>query len=128
MREFFRKIGYGFQRFMEGRYGNDKLNFVLLIAALFVELIYMFVPFWPLSLLSLVLIAVEIFRTFSKNIPKRYAENQKLEKFLGELKMRKNYHIYKCPSCRQKIRIPRKGGKKVEIRCPKCAATFIKTI
>lgn len=76
------------------------------------------------------------FRIFSKNITKRYAENQKylaktykLRSFFYKqkelMKQRKVYHIYKCPSCKQKIRIPRGKGK-IEVRCPKCGTTFIK--
>ena len=42
------------------------------------------------------------------------------------MSQRKDYHIYSCPGCGQKIRIPRGGFKKVEIECPKCHTKFIK--
>ena len=83
-----------------------------------------------------VLIIYCYFRMFSKNISKRYAENQKylaktyklrtyIQQQKNSLAQRKAYHIYKCPGCKQKIRIP-KGKGKIEIRCPKCGTTFIK--
>lgn len=76
------------------------------------------------------------FRLFSRNIQKRYAENQKflaktynIRCFFNKQKnmfmQRRIYHIYKCPGCKQKIRIPRGKGR-IEVRCPKCGTTFIK--
>lgn len=38
---------------------------------------------------------------------------------------RKHYKYFKCPTCSQKIRIPRGHGK-IEIRCPKCSTRFIR--
>ena len=89
-----------------------------------------------LSLLAWALIFYTYFRIFSRNIYKRSAENQtyltktyKLRcwfaKTKNQLAQRKTHHIYRCPSCKQKIRIPRGKGK-IEIRCPKCNTTFIK--
>ena len=86
--------------------------------------------------LGWVLIIYCYFRVFSRNISKRYAENQKylaktyklrtyIQQQKNSLAQRKVYHIYKCPGCKQKIRIP-KGKGKIEIRCPKCGTTFIK--
>ena len=37
---------------------------------------------------------------------------------------RKIYRFYTCPSCKQKIRVPRGHGK-ISITCPKCRTSFI---
>ena len=88
-------------------------------------------------LCGMVLLLILIYlRMFSRNISKRYAENQKylelenkVKRFFGRQKyiqeQRKDFHIYTCPQCRQKIRIP-KGKGKISIRCPKCGAEFVK--
>lgn len=127
-------------RYMQGRYGVDSLSKFLLVcgmlavfgATLFDNPTAMGIC----NLLGWLIIVYCYFRLFSRNITKRYAENQaflaktyKIRSFFRRqkemLKQRKIYHIYKCPGCRQKIRIPRGKGK-IEIRCPKCGETFIK--
>lgn len=127
-------------RFMQGRYGVDGFSRFLLV----VGLVGVFgAAFFDSPLLctlcnTLGWLAVLIcyFRIFSRNVQKRYEENQMFlaktakvratfHKQLDLLKQRKEYHIYKCPTCKQKIRIPRGKGK-IEVRCPKCGATFIK--
>lgn len=134
------KIKEAFHRFMYGRYGNDRLNQCLLIAFLictildiFIDNVYLSVLFTSWNFLILICI---YFRMFSRNISKRYAENQKylvlenkVRRFFERTKyiqqQRKEFHIYTCPQCKQKIRIP-KGKGKISVRCPKCGAEFIK--
>lgn len=127
-------------RFMQGRYGIDQFSKFLLIVGLIAVVASSF--FWDsianviLYILGWALVIYCYFRVFSRNIPKRYAENQaylsktyKIRSFFQKQKniwsQRRVYHIYTCPSCKQKIRIPRGKGK-IEVRCPKCGTTFIK--
>ncbi len=128
-------------RFMQGRYGLDRLSQVMMIAGLIVVLIAAFVR-RPLLLSNLiylvgvVLVILGYVRVFSRNHQKRYAENEKfmqltsgIRRLFGKekymMKQRKDYRIFSCPGCKQKIRIP-KGKGKIEITCPKCHTKFIK--
>jgi len=128
MRNFLVRFRDSFMRFMQGRYGTDQLNKVLFVGAIVCEVFFMFTRWSVLSILSMVLILLNVLRMFSRNVSKRYAENQKFLKLVNRLKTLKTHHIYKCPSCRQNIRVPRLHGKRVEIRCPKCGNTFIKKV
>ena len=124
------------QRFMAGRYGNDQLNqfiFIVAIISMVLEIITRQSLFYTLTLVLLILAYV---RVFSRNINKRYEENmkflQKKDAILNKFRMqkyyaaqRRNFHIYTCPQCKQKIRIP-KGKGKISITCPKCRTSFIK--
>ena len=123
-------------RFMYGRYGVDSLGKCLLGIGIAAAAATWFSDAWILPLLAWACIIYTYFRMFSKNIYKRSAENRayltktyKLRCFFARQKnmlvQRKTHHIYKCPSCKQKIRIPRGKGR-IEIRCPKCSTTFIK--
>ena len=124
------------QRFMAGRYGNDQLNqfiFIVAIISMVLEIITRQSLFYTLTLVLLILAYV---RVFSRNINKRYEENmkflQKKDAILNKFRrqkyyaaQRRNFHIYTCPQCKQKIRIP-KGKGKISITCPKCRTPFIK--
>ena len=119
-----------FQRFMMGRYGMDAFSKFLMIVWIILWGIDIFVNSVILSLLSLGLLFYMYYRMFSRNIQKRYQENVKylniknqiVSKFRSEkslMNQRKTHHIYKCPTCKQKIRIP-KGKGRICITCPKC--------
>ena len=124
------------QRFMAGRYGNDQLNqfiFIVAIISMVLEIITRQSLFYTLTLVLLILAYV---RVFSRNINKRYEENmkflQKKDAILNKFRkqkyyaaQRRNFHIYTCPQCKQKIRIP-KGKGKISITCPKCRTSIIK--
>lgn len=129
-----------FIRFMQGRYGVDSFSkFLLVLGLVFVMFSSIFGGERMGTLgyvLGWIVIIYCYFRMFSKNVTKRYGENQtflaktyKIRCFFqrqkNEWNQRKVYHIYKCPSCGQKIRIP-KGKGKIEVRCPKCTTTFVK--
>ena len=86
--------------------------------------------------LAIALMIYSTWRMFSKNISARYAENQKYlnyryqmavkwDRFKKHLAQRKLYRFYKCPQCRQKVRVP-KGRGKICITCPKCRTEFVK--
>ena len=124
------------QRFMAGRYGNDQLNqfiFIVALISMVLEIITRQSLFYTLTLVLLILAYV---RVFSRNINKRYEENmkflQKKDAILNKFRkqkyyaaQRRNFHIYTCRQCKQKIRIP-KGKGKISITCPKCRTSFIK--
>ena len=130
-----------FYRFMQGRYGVDQFAKFTMGVALVSIVLAIFVNTGSsagslLDMLGLVAIVYTYFRIFSRNISKRAQENQKylsataklrqrLNKEKNMMKQRKDYNIYTCPSCGQKVRIPRGKGK-IEISCPKCHSKFVK--
>ncbi len=124
------------QNFMIGRYGVDQLNqgiLVLSMICLFLSIVTRRSIFWALAL---VLIGYSYYRIFSKNIGKMSAQNQKYlnfryrcsvwkEKQIRLREERKIFRFYKCPACKQKVRVP-KGKGKILITCPKCKMEFMK--
>lgn len=130
-----------FIKFMQGRYGVDQFSKFTMGVALVAIVVSIFVKRGSLlgtllDVVGLLAIVYTYFRIFSRNIQKRYAENQKYLGMTGKFRLRMNkeknlmeqrktHHIYSCPGCGQKIRIP-KGKGKIEIECPKCHNKFVK--
>lgn len=129
-----------FIRFMQGRYGVDDLAKFTMGAAFVCVLLSIFAGRSNmgalLDTLGLAAIIYTYFRIFSRDIQKRYGENQRFLAKTAKLRLRfqkekslmaerRTNHIYTCPGCGQKIRIP-KGKGKIEIDCPKCHTKFVK--
>jgi hypothetical protein len=114
---------------MAGRYGQDELSKFLLIVSLAILVAGMFAPQW-IVWFGIGLLAWNYYRIFSRNTGRRMRENYVYLRFQNKitgwfkargsrLKQRKAYRFYKCPSCAQTLRVPRKLGK-ITITCPKC--------
>ena len=134
MRNFFNRLAYSMNRFMQGRYGQDemsstfsKIGLILIIISVFPHC-YMAYPF------GLVLLLWSVFRSFSRNIYKRQREREKYLKITKKprdffsitrkkFKDRKTHDYYKCPNCGTYNRIP-KGHGRIVITCPKCRTSF----
>ena len=125
-----------FSRFMYGRYGMDQLSRCLSYVVLVLIILTFFLRSNVIYTVALLGIVYIYFRMFSRNISRRSAENQKymkiyykfmskFNKVRARIKDSKTHRIFKCPSCGQKIRVP-KGKGRISIKCPKCRIEFIK--
>ena len=121
---------------MMGRNGVDELARFESIFVCVLLLVSIFSRMWIFDLLAMALIVHMYFRILSRDVSKRYEENQKYVNFRynavvkwdkkkKRIAQRRNYRFYKCPMCRQEVRVP-KGHGKIQITCPKCRETFIK--
>jgi len=123
-----KKLGAWFRQFMQGRYGGDKLNMIILWSGVIACILSLIIPVHVIKIIFLVisygLMGWAIFRAFSTNTYKRYQENRKYLRFMDRLKDRKHRH-FECPKCRQPVRVPRGKGR-IAITCPKCREKFIK--
>lgn len=139
MRNFFYRVSSAMARFMYGRNGNDQLNLALLAAYLLVLLVQALLGRLQaaraiLEVLSLALALAVLFRTFSRNLSKRRAENAKFLGWWHPIKSRiaaarsrsqdKAHKYFTCRSCKTICRVPAGKGK-IEITCPKCGGKII---
>jgi ribosomal protein L37AE/L43A len=121
------------QRLMYGRYGNDQLNYALLGLYLVLYLVSLLLSSSLLSLIAVLCVVWAFYRTFSRKLEKRRAENAKFMSLVGPLIHRynvnkcrrrdKEHRYFKCPNCGQQLRVPRGKGK-ISITCRNCGVSF----
>ena len=127
MKNLLFKLRTRLDRFMQGRYGMDRLSSVLLWISVALAVLAMFLPGYVglvVTLLTYVLMGIAVFRALSHNTYKRYRENRWFLSLGSRLKDR-DHRYYTCPKCHQSVRVP-KGKGKIAITCPKCKEKFIK--
>ena len=131
---FLQRLKESFARFMQGRHGPDNLGMFTLITGLACSLLGSFTGIGILSLLGFALYVWTLFRMFSRNNDKRFAENRKyieltsnwktrIRQFVKRMKNRRDYRYFKCPNCKVLLRMKRGSGEK-EITCVRCGHQF----
>lgn len=134
MKRWLQRLRGKMQAWMYGRYGIDELSNFLSIAVLVCVFISLFIPLlYPIALIMLIW---SMFRSFSRNLEKRQKERETYLKYTGKVKQsfkrrknmwrdRKTHRYYKCPSCKNWLRVP-KGKGHIEITCPVCKGKMIR--
>ena len=118
-------------RFMAGLNGMDNLAYHAMWGALIVYILSLFLP---VGILSTALMIYAIWRMLSRNVSKRQQENasyiqfsekasKEVKQFFLRLKGMKTHKYFRCPSCRNRLRMKRGSGEKL-ITCPVCRNQF----
>ena len=120
---------------MAGRYGGDQLNIALILLYLVLAIVAQITQLWVIWIAEILLLAYCFFRILSRNVEKRYRENQKFLRLWNPIKQRllkmkirvsdRAHRYYHCPKCKNTLRVPRGKGK-ICITCPVCKTEFIK--
>ncbi len=129
----FQRFSESLRRFMYGRCGVDQLNMFLLSAVVVLSVVSVILSLvggvctligMLLNLLSYLVLLWYLFRFLSRNLEKRIQENRRFLSLFSRVKDRQNRY-YRCPNCKQTVRVPRGRGK-ICIKCPRCNEKFIR--
>lgn len=123
---------YRMAQWMMGRYGIDELTQALMLLGCGFVLVNFFAHSGILSTLALLLMALGIFRCYSRNIAARARELAKYQELMVKPKAwwrllnkkwvnRKTTIYFKCKGCGAVLNVP-KGKGKILVTCPKCGA------
>ena len=128
---------------MAGRYGNDSLSRFLIFAALVPLVVSLLIGGAAggslgtvLWVIAFAIIIYSNYRTFSRDIQRRAAENSRFlelksrffrffKKRREQFRQRRDYKFFRCPGCKATLRVPRNRGK-IQIRCSRCGNAFIR--
>ena len=124
------------RRFMLGRYGPDALGVALIALSVVLGLVSKLRILSYLLILSYAALFFALFRMLSKNLARRRAENDRFLTLWAPIRQlfmrlsrrysdRKDHRFFRCPACRNKLRVPKHKGK-IQITCPKCGERFIR--
>ena len=120
--------------FLAGRNGIDHLGVTLVILALGLQAVAVITGTEWFGLLGTILLVGACFRMLSRDMVKRRQENDRFthawshaKAGLADWRSRrwesKQYRFFTCPSCKNKLRVPRGKGK-LQITCPRCGQRF----
>ncbi len=139
MRNFFYSVSSAMARFMYGRNGSDQLNAALIALYLAVWILSILLRNIPvvddvLDILAVLLAVLVLFRTLSRDLERRRAENAKFLSWWRPVRNRidgrrqrlqdKEHKYFTCKNCKAICRVP-VGKGKIEITCPKCGEKII---
>lgn len=120
-------------RFMTGRYGGDQLNLFLIVLYLILYVVFLFTRLLIFELLGTVLLVISLFRSLSRNLSQRRAENTRFLQIVRPVWRKwtgfrarahdKEHRYFKCPNCGQLMRVPRGKGR-ITVHCRSCGAAF----
>ena len=122
---------------MQKKYGIDEYGIFLVWIAIVAGVVAYFMKSTVLNGISSFIVIYAIYRTMSTNILKRSQENQifvenvinPIKNIFNKDKIKQgksrddSFEYISCPSCGQKLRIPKNKGK-IKVRCPKCKEKF----
>lgn len=120
---------YKLRAFFSGRNGVDDLGKTLLWGALIIMILSGLLGITFLNSVALVLLCYVYIRAFSRNLEKCQRQNAAYLSWRNFQKLRvqqrKTHKFYRCPQCRQPLRVP-KGKGRISITCRNCGTCFEK--
>lgn len=144
---WFTKFSYWLSRAMAGRHGGDQLSVALLVLYCVLLIISDILRLPVLFYAALIFLLFSLYRMMSRNHERRWKENAWFLSWWnpfsrvirGSLRRtgtwckntgmrfrdRKVYRYYRCPKCKNTLRVPKKRGK-IVITCPVCRTEFIR--